>query len=385
MTAGPGADDRPPPRANPDLAGQGEAEAVLLRAARDARLPHAWLLTGPRGIGKATLAYRFTRFLLARGGGIEPPPGDGQVGLFASSAPPPDRPESLFVPPTDPVFRQVAAGGHPDLFTLERQVNEKTGKLRTEIRVDEVRRAGAFLRMTAAAGGWRIIVVDAADELNPNAANALLKVLEEPPRQALLLLVSHVPGRLLPTVRSRCCSLPLRPLSEDAVTALMARSLPELDEPDARALARLADGSIGRALELADSGGLELYRELIGLLETLAPQARSGRLDVARLHDFADRLARAGRETAFRTAAGFFLWWLERLIRAGSLGRLPEEVVPGEAAVMAGLLNRAGLARWLGLLEKVSRLLAGVEGANLDRKQALLSAFLELDATAGAG
>ena len=106
------------------------------------------------------------------------------------------------------------------------------------------------------------------------------------------------------------------------------------------------------------------------------------RLDVARLHAFADRLARAGKEAAFRTAADFLLWWLARLVRAGSLGRMPEEVVAGEGAVMAGLLDRAGLAQWLGLWEKVSRLLGGVEGTNLDRKQALLASFLEVEALA---
>jgi DNA polymerase-3 subunit delta' len=388
----------PTPRANPELLGQDEAQEVLLRAARGGQLPHAWLLAGPPGIGKATLAYRFARFLFAgpddgQGGGDGGGHGSGaapeEAGLFGAPPPRPEppleAPASLFVSPEHAAFCRVAAGAEPDLVVLERQINESTGKRRGEIRVDEVRKACQFLRMTAAGGGWRIVLVDAADELNPNAANALLKVLEEPPRKALLLLVSHAPGRLLPTIRSRCCRLPLRPLSEARVTALLAQARPDLPAAEAAALARLADGSIGRALDLSDSGGLELYRELLGLLGGLAGPdlgAVRGRLDVARLHAFADRLARAGKEAAFGTAASFLIWWLARLVRAGSLGRLPEEVVAGEGALMTGLLNRAGLAQWLALWEKVSRLLGGVESANLDRKQALLASFLEVEALA---
>ena len=356
--------DYPSPRENSELFGQAEAEARLAQAWRSGRLPHAWLLTGSRGIGKATLAYRFARQLLA---------GEAATGgLFG------DEPagEGLALDREHPVFRQVAAGGHPDLMTVARSANPKSGKLREEIVVEDVRAVRDFMHMTAAAGGWRVVVVDAADELNRSAANALLKVLEEPPAKGLLLLVSHAPGRLLPTIRSRCCVLPLADLAESDVEALLARYWPDLAAADRAALARLAEGSAGRALSLAGAGGLTLYREMTGLIEGLP------RLDAKALHGLADRWARDGSGEAFRTGMDLLVWWLGRLVRTAATGGQPAEVVEGEAALIARLSARARLDQWLGLWDKVSRLPARASGLNLDRKQVVLTAFFELEALA---
>jgi DNA polymerase-3 subunit delta' len=373
---------RPPaPRENPELLGQEAAEAVLHQAAGEGRLPHAWLLAGPRGVGKATLAYRFARYMLAGGGRADEAPG-----LFGAAEE--LTAQDLQVAPEHPVFRRVASGGHLDLMALEPGVNEQTGKPRTEITVDQVRRATDFLRRTAAEGGWRIVLVDSADALNANAANALLKILEEPSPQSLLLLVSHAPGRLLPTVRSRCCHLALRPLPEATVAGLLGRHRPDLEEAEARTLARLAEGSIGRALELAEVGGLELYGELVALLAGLAEARAGAGLDTERLHGFADKLARGSDLGAFRAGRDLLLWWLARAVRARSLGAGPETmreaVSEAEGPVLRGLAGRGSLAEWLALWDKVSHLLARVESANLDRKQALLAAFLELEALARA-
>lgn len=354
--------DAPAPRANAELLGQEAAESTLLEAYRSGRLPHAWLLTGPRGVGKATLAYRFARFLLSGGG--------ADSGLFSAE------PAGLALDAEHPAFRQVASGGHPDLVTVERGVNEKTGKLRGEIIVDDVRSVASFLHMTPGEGGWRVVVVDSADEMNHVAANAILKILEEPPRRALLLLVSHAPGRLLPTIRSRCCRLPMPALDDATVTLLLKRYRPDLTSEDASALGRLAEGSIGKALDLVASEGLELYRDLVDLLTGL-PQ-----LDVLRVHALGDRLARGGDGTAFRVGTELLSWWLARMIHGGAGGALPAEVVAGEAALMARLLERRSLAQWLTLWEKWGRLFARAEGANLDRKQVVVTAFLELEALA---
>jgi len=348
----------PHPRLTAELRGQAAAEAVLLRAHASGRLPHAWLLSGPRGVGKATLAFRFARFLLA--------PDCQGGGLFGGAA------ESLEVPPDHPVFRRVAAGGHADLMTLERGEDDK-GKPRSVIPVEDVRRLLSFARMTAGEGGWRVAIVDAVDEMNRNASNALLKILEEPPPQCVLLLVSHAPGSLLPTIRSRCCQLPLGPLEEAVVAELLARHHPALEAGELAALARLADGSIGRALALAAHGGLDLYREIIELLGTLP------RLDVPRLHRLAEKWGQGRDGQAFQTGMELLIWWLGRFIRAGSTGRPAPEVVPGERALAERLLAGRPLAQWLGLWEKISRLFARTEAANLDRKQAVLSAFLDLE------
>src|SRR5258705_10032711 len=204
------------PREATALAGQREAEQALLNAYRSGRIPHAWLIGGPRGIGKATLAYRMARFVLAH---RNPTASDVQDA------------ETVWVDPSDPVARHVAAGAHGGLLTLERTLNDR-GVMRTVITVDETRETIPFFGSTAAIEGWRVCIVDTVDELNPNAANALLKILEEPPRQSLFLLVSHAPARALPTNLSRCRKLPLRPLAtEEVIHAADRDTGRESDDP----------------------------------------------------------------------------------------------------------------------------------------------------------
>src|SRR6185503_14284880 len=172
----------PHPRERFDLLGQDIALGRAARALRAGRPPSAWLITGPPGIGKATLAYRIARYLLAHGATQEGP-------------------EDLSVPPDNSAVRQVSAQSHPGLLVLKRAINPRTGKLMTVLSVDEIRRLSDFFGMTSGAGGWRVAIVDTADDMNDNAANALLKMLEEPPAHAMLLLLSNAPGRLLPTIR----------------------------------------------------------------------------------------------------------------------------------------------------------------------------------------
>jgi DNA polymerase-3 subunit delta' len=278
----------PAPRENPELVGHEAAERRLLEAWGRGRLGHAWMITGPRGVGKATLAFRLARALLAT---------DGMVGGAA--------PASLYLAPDHPTFRRVAAASHAGLMVVERTIDPKKkdldprkNKLRSEIVISDVRRLIDFLHLAAGEGGWRVAVIDSADELNRNAANALLKVLEEPPERALLLLVAHAPGRVPATLRSRCRKLELRPLEAAAIAELLARHFKDLDEGERLALARLAEGSAGRAFGLAAAGGLELYGEMITLLEGLP------RLEVPALHAFAERLARPNAEPARGGARG---------------------------------------------------------------------------------
>ena len=219
----------PHPRETTALYGHGDSEQALLDAYRGGRLPHAWLLGGPAGIGKATLAYRMARFVLAH-----PDPAASAV----------QKATSLHLDPEHPVARRVAAQAQGDLLVLVRTINEKTGKLRQDIQVDDVRRTVSFFGSTAGEGGWRVALVDSVDELNDEGANALLKVLEEPPRRALLLLVSHSAHRVLPTIRSRCRLLALRPLSHDDVArAAAAATGAKADDANVKAAAAIAEGS----------------------------------------------------------------------------------------------------------------------------------------------
>ena len=355
------------PRENPYLIGQEEAERTLLAAWTSGRMPHSWLIGGVSGIGKATLAFRFARFVLARGGA-----GPAAGGLDIFGAPPP-APTSLYLAPDDPVFRRVRAGGHADLLTVERRYDDKRGKMKTEIAVDDVREVSAFMRRTSGEDGWRVAIIDGVEQMNASGHNALLKILEEPPKQALLLLVTETPGGLLPTIRSRCRKLLLRPLSESIIAGWLATNRPEIAEADR--LARLSEGSIGRALALAGSGGLELHRRLIAVLATLP------RLNLKAAHAFADSVARKGEDDAWQTATGLLVWWLARLVKGMAEGQMPAEIAAGEGALLSRLAAaQPGLDRWLEVWEKVAQLFARADAPNLDRKQVVLNALLCIEA-----
>lgn len=355
------------PRENPDLCGHEEAEQTLLNAFNSGRLAHAWLITGPKGIGKATLAFRFARFLLSQGNG------EGESGLFGEDLPK-DKPSSLYIAPDDPIFHRIASGGHGDLRVIERQFDEKKGKFKTEIVIEDVRTIGSFMSMTAAEGGWRVVVIDSADEMNRNAANAVLKVLEEPPGKAILLLVSHYPGRLLPTIRSRCRTLALPVLEEQTVHDLILENYPALSAEDALSLARLSEGSIGRALDLQEEGGLGLYQDLIALLESLP------RLNNGALHALAAKLGRAGGDMAFQTFGDLLLGWMGRMILSASKGERGNE--SAETRLNTRLAATTPLASWLEVWDKTNHLLARTDAINMDRRQMIIQIFLTIEKAA---
>jgi DNA polymerase-3 subunit delta' len=324
-----------PPRETTVLYGHAEAEHALLAAYRSGRLAHAWLLGGCPGVGKATLAYRMARFVLAhRDHGLPP---------VATAT-------SLHVDAEHPVARRVAAQAHGDLLVLERTINEKTGKLRQEIQVDDVRRSVTFFGSTPAEGGWRVAIVDAVDELNGEGANALLKILEEPPQRALLLLVSHSAGRVLPTIRSRCRLLTLRPLAAGDVARAAAAAIgQDPDDPEITAAAAVAEGSVRRALALLDRDALDLRNRVLTLLGRLPA------LDPRALHALGDRLY--GTEPA--TLAAFVdtvNGWLASRLACG----------PQEPAVLDRIART-----W----EKLNAAAGDVETFNLERKPLVFNVF----------
>ena len=357
-TGEPGAPRVPAPRANSDLFGHETAESALRRLFEAGRLPHALLLCGPRGIGKATFAFRLARFILASEG--------SQRGLLGENDG-----DGLAVAPDGALFRRVAAGGHADLLTIERGYDPRRRRLRGEIVVDDTRQIVTFLRLTAAEGGWRVVVVDGADEMNRSAANALLKILEEPPRRALLLLVAHSPGRLLPTIRSRCRRFPLAPLAPATVHRLLGRYRPDLSTAEIDALTALAGGSIGRALDLAAAGGVELYEAVLALL------SRERGLDPLALSAFADRLARGDGEDAYRAVEELMAQLLARL----SVAAARQTDRPGlEDEGLQSLAARLPASRWAELRDEIGRDFSRTDDLNLDRKQTILSAFFAIEA-----
>tara|TARA_A100001037_G_scaffold306512_1_gene352250 strand:+ start:6012 stop:7097 length:1086 start_codon:yes stop_codon:yes gene_type:complete len=350
------------PRETSVLLGHEAAEAELLSAWSQGRFAHSLLISGPRGVGKATLAYRIARFVLS---------GDGAGNLFGT-------PDSLAVPDDDPVFRRVASNSHADLKIVERSFDPKRERRREEIVVGDVRELVTFFSMTAAEGDWRVAIVDAADEMNRNAANALLKTLEEPPAHGLVILVAHVPGRVPATLRSRCRRLTLQPLAPDLVGQIIAGQRPDITEDQRESLARLAEGSPGRALALADSNGLALYEELFNLIAGLPT------VDMLAVHRLGDRLNRKEEGDTFNLIAYVLPHWLERMIQGSTVGSFPPPIVSGETEVMTRLAQTASLERWCEVWEKVRDLFSATNAVNLDRKQILLNVFSTLQTTSRA-
>ena len=328
----------PHPRDVYDLEGQAIAEAAFIDALTRGRLHHAWLLTGPEGVGKATLAYRMARRLL----GARPDPSHGLLGAA----------------PSDVVCRQVAARSHPDLMVLERATDD--GKARKAIPVDEARRLPEFFANSPAVSPYRVAIIDAADDLNVNAANAVLKTLEEPPARGVILLVSHAPGKLLPTIRSRCRRLAVPAPGVEAATSMVER-VAGLDHRDAERLARMAHGAPGRALQLSSSGALTIDDAASEILRGLPA------IDEAALLAMADTFR--GGEGAAR-----FELLFERLA--------------DQVHAMTTRLAQAGptpaLDRWATVWERLSRWPGEAEAINLDRADVFWSAISDLRAAARA-
>lgn len=326
------------PRETHVLFGHAEAERTLLEAYRSGRIPHAWLIGGPGGIGKATLAYRMARFVLAHRD-----PNDPAV----QSA------RSLAIDPEHPVARRVAAQAQGDLLVLERTLNER-GKLRQDIAVDDVRRTISFFGSTAGEGGWRIAIVDAVDELNAAGANALLKVIEEPPPRTLLLLISHVRGLVLPTIRSRCRMLELRPLTTGEVAQAAAAALGREADADVMEAAGYAEGSVGRTLTMLEGPGLALRKRLAQMLDSL-PE-----VEPLALHALGDAVAGAD----IRPLATFIdtvnAWLSARLAAGPEVGQM---------------------ARIAEVWDKVNTAVGEVAEFNLERKPLVFSVFALLAET----
>jgi DNA polymerase-3 subunit delta' len=319
------------------LFGHAGTEAALLATYRGGRVPHAFLLIGQKGIGKATLAYRMARFVLAH-----PDPAAPEVSAATS----------LAVDPQHPVARRVAAQAHGDLLVLERTPNDK-GILRQQIAVEDARRTVSFFGATAGEGGWRIAIVDAVDELNRSGANALLKVLEEPPQRAILLLVCHSAARVPATLRSRCRIVPLRPLAQfDVAAALAAAVGRSVGDPQVEAAAAAADGSVARAVAFLDEDALALRHRALDELDRLPA------LNANALHALGDALAGTDAQPLAAFVDTVNAWLSQRLDRK-----------PPENAPLRPLVRLAEAS------ERINQAARDAETYNLERKPLVFGVF----------
>ncbi|WP_406721043.1 DNA polymerase III subunit delta' [Thioclava litoralis] len=353
----------PHPRMAEAVFGQSKAEAEFLEAFRAGRLHHGWLLTGPRGIGKATFAWRIAKFLMS-----QPEAG----GMFV-----PEPPETLNTDPDHAAVRRIMAGSEPGVFELKRGPNATGSALSQDIRVDRVREMRSFLHLSASDGGPRVVIVDCADEMNTQAANALLKLLEEPPERVTFLMISHQPAGLLPTIRSRCRELRLHALDPEAMAQALDQAEAMDPDVDMMALSALSAGSVGEAIRLINLGGLETYAQIVDLMATLP------RLDRPKALALAESFT--GRQNAerFDLALGLLDLFMARLARAGVMGPPHPEGAQGEAKLMARLSpDQLAAMKWAALHQELGTRARHGRAVNLDPAALVVDMVLKLTAAA---
>jgi DNA polymerase-3 subunit delta' len=313
-----------------DLVGHEDALRQVAEAFASGRMHHAWLLVGIEGIGKTSLAWHIANHVLSNG--------QNPIGKYN---------------PQNRVTKLIQAEAHPDMLVVRRAIDEKTGELRNVIVVDDALKVASFLRKTSTHGGWRVVIIDEAHMMNRNGENAILKILEEPPAHALILITATTPGALLPTIRSRCRVLQLSPLDAAHMKVILSRSAPNLSSEEIDRLIGISGGSAGFALKIARTESLPLYEELESLLNALPA------LDVPRLHKLADQISRKADAESFE------------VVRTLLLDRVRE-------AALSSAQNGADHAlveRCLQVLDKISVLFTTADRANLDRKLAFIRAI----------
>jgi len=334
--------DFPHPRENDALIGHDAALAEFHEAWQAGRLPQAWIVGGPEGVGKATFAWRAARFLFAH--------------RDHDDAARPD----LFVPKSHPAFHQTASLSHGDLFLLRREWNDKARppKHFTDIRVDDARRAMHMFQRAAGQGGYRVCIVDCAEDLNSSAANALLKLIEEPPPRSVFFIIAHKPSLVIPTIRSRCRKLLLRPLGAEDLTRVAATLGVAAEAGVVAAAAARSHGSAREMLRILQGDELDLDRAVTALLERLPA------LDWRAVQKLADEVAPRDREVAWEAMLGAVFDWLSRQLRSRAAQ------------------GPARLARFAEVWEKVAAEARETAALNLDRRPLVLSIFSDLAAAA---
>lgn len=339
------------PKTNSELFGHEEAERQLLREAAGGKLAHGWIIGGPRGIGKSTLAYRFARMMLAGANTME-------------------------MPHDHPVFRRVAAGSHPDLLVVEPLFDAKKGEVKNEISVEQARQIAQFLSLTPGESQWRVVIVDTIDAFNANGANAILKILEEPPPQALLLLISNNPSRLLPTIRSRCRMLKLRAPAGRDFDYTLRHIRPDIEVADLPALREISEGCPGAAVTYAQQGAPDLYKDILALM------ASAPHYDTLRLHGFAETLTGGQMHARFALFAQLSLLMLERLSKL-SAGGSYAPIFPEEKSLLSGMLTLHPPEVWPVKWQQACEQFSLSQRLHLDYKQVVIAFFHSISSREG--
>jgi DNA polymerase-3 subunit delta' len=347
------------PLENPHLFGHAEAEAQLYRLIQQQKLPHAILFSGAEGIGKATLATRLARYLL-----VDAPPPEPVMGLFGEM--PAEEAaafETLATSLEHPVVKRMIAGSHSDFLVISPRFDEKKKTSVDTVFIDQIREVVEFMHRTSADGKWRIVLIDPAEAMNTPAANALLKVLEEPPANALLLLVTHQIGRLLPTIRSRCRKITLQTPSLADCQKIITDAGESIAEDDLVALLILTQSSPGKAIHYHQQQAVSRYHEILAVMAQPSPKAIS---------KLAASIAKAPEET-WVVYKALLLLALSRLNLSAALGGQFQPISPEETACFTALLQRKSPPQWVAVWEKAELALQQITTLTMDKQQTLLS------------
>ncbi len=357
------------PRKTLSFVGHKDAEASLIRAWNTGAMPHAWLFTGIKGIGKATLAYRFSRFVLT-------PKFYNQTDYLFRLESFRTNPANLDTPLKMAHVELVNNDSHPNLMVVERTKNQRTLQLRQEIVLDDIKPIAQFLQLTPGLGEWRIVIIDSVDDLNRHSGNALLKFLEEPPSRTIFLLISHRPGKLLPTIRSRCRQLHLYPLEDGLIRNVLASIDDSLTSSSLETVLRLGEGSIGRGIEILNQNGVSVLNDVVRLFETF-PE-----LNFYQINEFNETWSKVKKSDIHNVLVlrlQLVLFWLGQGMRNLAANRLlKSEVVQGEQRIFESLVTRFGLGEVCARLSTAERMLVKYEQVNLDPKNLINSVILSL-------
>jgi len=353
-----------PPHQSNFMIGHESVEEELLSLINSQKMPHALIFSGQRGIGKSTMAQRLSRALLAYG--VDDP---NQDALFGDDTR--ELLTSLEIDRSNPIFSKVASQGHADMLTIEKSIDPKTKKVKKDINVESARKVAPFLRMTSADGGWRIVVIDNADTMNRNAQNAILKILEEPPKNALLILVCHRLGAMIPTIRSRCRVIDFEPLTTKNFETLLNKEYgSNFSAEEKKILNVFSNKSIGQAKDIIDNNGLENIQSTLDIFRELP---NSSNLEI---HTLSESAGRYGQDKPYDMVEKTFLNALEEIISSKARSRDLE--TPFDLKGLETLKNNHDLEDLLTLHSDLKEMFSQGRYANLDKRMVIINVFNRL-------
>ncbi len=356
------------PRSMKFCLGHDKQEKLLIDMYRKNNIPHAMIFSGFEGIGKTTMAFRIAKFLLKHNKNIS---NHSSAGLFGEEELP-QKISSLDVDPDDPVSRRIASGGHADLLHIYRIFDKAKGKKDSSLKVETLRKIEPFLRKTSSEGGWRIVIIEDADTMNRNAQNAILKILEEPPENVLIILIAHRLGRLISTIHSRARKLYFSPLSSDVMGELFHKSGYDLSDKDMKTLCDLSDGSFGIAVKYLENDALSMIKDIIDHLE----HAKNG--DIYKIHEFSNSLSTVAQDKQYQVFVDILQKMMRKILLLKARGNnvIPEYL---QAPVLHNIFYEYSLEKVIRICDELKNHYERVEFSNLDRRDAVRASFLMIN------